>query len=125
MTNDQSKRFIIAALVAGVLVLPLLAQRGATPAGRGAAAPQTPAPFRAPRTGDGRPDLNGIWQALDGPHWNIEPHAADFGSVPQLGAINAVPPGMGVVENGPIPYRATALAQRSGLDASMLQSAST
>jgi len=33
----------------------------------------------ASRNADGRPDLNGIWQALDGPNWNIEAHAADFG----------------------------------------------
>jgi len=88
-------------------------QRAGTPA-RGAASPPPQAPtYRAARTGDGRPDLNGIWQALDGANWNIEPHAADFGTVPQLGAINAVPPGVGVVDNGAIPYRRELLAQRA------------
>jgi len=96
-------------------------QRGAPTAGRGAAtanrgaapvqATAAPAPYRAPRTSDGRPDLNGIWQALDGPNWNLEPHAADFGTAPQLGAINAVPPGIGFVD-GPIPYRPDMLKQR-------------
>ena len=35
-----------------------------------------------PRTPDGRPDLSGIWQALDTAHWNLEPHASDY-PVPQ------------------------------------------
>jgi hypothetical protein len=97
------------------LIFPIQArQRGAAPATRGAAAPPPQAAaYRAPRTADGRPDLNGIWQALDGPNWNIETHAADFGTVPKLGAINAVPPGMGVVENGPIPYKPENLAKRA------------
>ena len=88
-------------------------QRGAAPQTRGTAQPVQPPAYRAPRTATGRPDLNGIWQALDGANWNIEAHAADFGTVPQLGAINAVPPGIGVVENGPIPYNAEALAKRA------------
>jgi len=91
-------------------------QRGAAPAGRGATTP-TPTPAApapaTPRNADGRPDLNGIWQALDGPNWNIEPHAADFGTVPQLGAIDAVPPGTGIVENETIPYKPEALAKRA------------
>src|SRR5262245_52671043 len=114
------KIFITSACALVVLALPMLfaQQRGVPsatpPAGRGAAPPQasTPTPYRAPRTGDGRPDLNGIWQALDGPNWNIETHAADFGTVPQLGAINAVPPSPGVVD-GTIPYKPEALAQRN------------
>ena len=32
---------------------------------------QAPA-YRAPRAGDGRPNLNGIWQALNTAHWDIE-----------------------------------------------------
>ena len=87
-------------------------QRNTTAASRTSTAPSVPA-STATRNADGRPDLNGIWQALDGPNWNIEPHAADFGTVPQLGAIDAVPPGTGIVENGPIPYRPEALARRT------------
>src|SRR5436309_8688072 len=68
--------------------------------------------YRAPRTGDNRPNLNGIWQAINEANWNIEPHAADFGTVPALGAVDAVPPGPGIVEGGPIPYKPEALAQR-------------
>ena len=29
-----------------------------------------------PRTQDGKPDMNGIWQALGNAHWDIEQHTA-------------------------------------------------
>ena len=60
--------------------------------------------YTAPRTADGTPDLNGIWQALNNAHWNVEPHSADFSPVRELGALGAVPGGLGVVEGGTIPY---------------------
>ena len=110
--KQRIRSFILITLGLALLVPPLSGQRGPTPAGRGGAQPATPTPV-APRNADGRPDLNGIWQALDGPNWNIEPHAAVFGTLPQLGAINAVPPGTGIVENGPIPYKSDALAKRA------------
>jgi hypothetical protein len=71
---------------------------------------QTPA-YRAPRTPDGKPDLNGIWQALNTAHWNIEAHAAAPGPVEALGAAYAVPGGLGVVD-GEIPYKPEALAKK-------------
>ncbi len=64
-----------------------------------------------PRAWDGRPDLNGIWQAIGTAHWNLEDHPASAGH-PDLGAIGAVPPGQGVVVGGRIPYRPEAAAQR-------------
>jgi hypothetical protein len=64
------------------------------------------------RTPEGRPDLNGIWQALNSANWNVEGHAADQGIAPELGATFAVPPGLGVVEGGEIPYRPGAAARR-------------
>ena len=60
--------------------------------------------YRAPRTADGRPDLNGIWQALGSAHWDIEPHAARMGPVVELAAHGSVPGGLGVIDGGEIPY---------------------
>lgn len=57
-----------------------------------------------PRTADGRPDFNGIWQALSNAHWSIEPQAADHGPDYEWGAIGAVRPSVGVVQDGPLPY---------------------
>jgi hypothetical protein len=66
-----------------------------------------------PRTKNGKPDLNGIWQTLDtSAGWDIQPHSAQAGPVVALGAEFAVPPGLGIVEGGEIPYLESALAQR-------------
>jgi hypothetical protein len=78
-----------------------------------------------PRLANGKPDLNGIWQALNEANFDIQMHAArpalalregPYGSVPAapvvaLGAVGAVPPGVGVVE-GDLPYRPEALATK-------------
>ena len=66
------------------------------------------------RTADGKPDFNGIWQAIGSAHYNIEPPAADFGPMFELGAIGAIPAGLGIVEGGEIPY--TAEARQKQLD---------
>ena len=63
---------------------------------------QAPA-YRAPRTADGKANLNGIWQALNEANWDIEGHSAAPGRVLALGAEDAVVPGLGVVEGGPLP----------------------
>jgi hypothetical protein len=103
---------VTALVVMGARVL------GATPL----AAPDA----RAPRGPDGKPDLNGIWQVLNEANFDLEAHAArpalalrkgPYGPVPAtrvmaLGAVGAVPPGLGVVEGGEIPYRPEALAKR-------------
>ena len=87
---------------------------------------QRAAAYRAPRAADGHPDLNGIWQALNTANYDIETHMArpalalrpgPYGPLPAapvlaLGAVGAVPPGMGVVEGGEIPYLPAALEQR-------------
>ena len=87
---------------------------------------QAPAAYRAPRAADGKPDLNGIWQANNEANFDLEAHmarpamalrAGPYGAVPAaavlaLGAVGSVPPGMGVVEGGPIPYKPAALAKK-------------
>ena len=72
---------------------------------------QAPA-YKAPRTIDGKPNLSGIWQAVNTANWDIEAHPAKPGAVVAMGALGAVPGGMGVVEGGPLPYLPAALAQR-------------
>jgi hypothetical protein len=64
-----------------------------------------------PRTADGKPNLNGIWQAQNTADWNLQAHAAEAGR-PDLGAIGAVPPGLSVVDGNEIPYRPAALAKK-------------
>jgi hypothetical protein len=70
------------------------------------------APYRAPRTADGKANLNGIWQALNEGEWDIEGHSAGPGRVLQLGAEDAVVPGLGIVEGGPLPYLPAAAAKK-------------
>ena len=74
-----------------------------------------PASYRVPRTASGQPDLNGFWQALNTANWDLEAHEAAAGPVLQLGAAYAVPPGPGVVIDGPIPYKPDALAMKKKL----------
>ncbi|HEY1238998.1 MAG TPA: hypothetical protein VGF16_00520 [Bryobacteraceae bacterium] len=82
--------------------------------------------YRAPRAPGGKADLNGIWQALNEANYDIEAHVArpalalrpgPYGPVPAaqvlaLGAVGSVPPGVGVVEGGEIPYKPEALAKK-------------
>jgi hypothetical protein len=79
---------------------------------------QAPTSTRSARLADGKPDLNGIWQALNEAHYDLEGHNArpalavrpgPYGPIPAppvlaLGAVGAVPPGLGVVDGGSIPY---------------------
>ena len=89
------------------------------------AAAQTQA-YRAPRADGGKPDLNGIWQALNEANYDLQAHTArpamalragPYGPVPAaavlaLGAVGSVPPSLGVVEGDEIPYRPEALAKK-------------
>ena len=75
------------------------------------AAGQAPA-YRAPRAADGKANLNGIWQAITEANWDIEGHSAAPGRVLALGAEDAVVPGLGIVEGGPLPYLPAAAAKR-------------
>jgi hypothetical protein len=71
------------------------------------------AAYKVPRTADGEPDFNGIWQAMNTANWDIETHAAAASPIVALGAIGAQPGGWGVVEGGPLPYKPEALAKRN------------
>jgi hypothetical protein len=88
------------------------------------AAAQTSA-YRGPRIA-GHPDLNGLWQTNNEANYDLEGHDArsamalrpgPYGPVPvkevlALGAVGAVPPSLGVVEGGTIPYKPEALAHK-------------
>ena len=58
--------------------------------------------YKPPRTMDGHPDLQGIWQVLNTASFDLEDHGATLG----------VPAGLSVVEGGDIPYKPEALAKR-------------
>jgi hypothetical protein len=75
---------------------------------------QAPTTYKAPRSPfkDGKPDLNGIWQANNSANWDIQGHAARQGPVLELGAAFSVPAGMGVVDGNDIPYQPWAAAKK-------------
>jgi hypothetical protein len=86
---------------------------------------QTRAP-NVPRLSNGKPDMNGIWQALNSANWDIQAHMAKPAlamrpgpivpvpakEVIAFGAVGSVPSGVGVVEGDEIPYRPEALAKK-------------
>ena len=100
MRDGLSDSIVARIVVVGVLSLATTSAAGQAPA------------YRAPRTADGKPDLNGIWQANNSANWDIQGHAAAMGPAPMLGAVFAKPPGLGVVEGDEIPYLPAAAAKR-------------
>jgi hypothetical protein len=79
-----------------------------------------------PRVASGKPNLNGIWQAMNTANYDLEAHMARAAlamrpgpvvpvpakEVLALGAVGAVPAGLGVVEGGAIPYKPEAAAKK-------------
>src|SRR5437879_1637386 len=110
VTIQNSMKAVIAAAVLATAAMTLAGQT----------------PYRAPRADGGKPDLNGIWQSLNEANYDLEGHNAKpamalrpgpYGPVPAapvlaLGAVGAVPPSLGVVEGGEIPYKPEALIKK-------------
>ena len=109
----------LAAAVAGAIISATVTGTASQPQGQ---------PDRSAETPDGRPNFNGVWQALNEAHWDLEAHEARSGMVEQqgvypfefarvpaapvlaLGSAGGVPGSIGVVEgDGRIPYTPEAL----------------
>jgi hypothetical protein len=86
---------------AGILLLAIVSFAG-LPQFAARPAAQTAAAKQIPRTADGKPNLQGIWQVRNRASYNIEDHHAR----------HLMPPGKGVVDGGTIPYRPEALKKR-------------
>ena len=67
-----------------------------------ASVPAAAQPSPLPRTPDGRPNIQGVWQALSPASWDIQDHRARLG----------VPAGQGVVDGNELPYQPWALARK-------------
>jgi hypothetical protein len=99
--------------------------------GQPATGDSKPAPAARPARIEGKPNMSGIWQALNEANWDLEAHAARPGAVTQpgvypfdyarvpaapvvaLGAAAGVPASLGVVQDdGRIPYTPGALAMK-------------
>ena len=58
--------------------------------------------YDGPRTADGKPDINGIWQVVNGAAWDIQPRSVPDGTTTAIS----------VVEGGEIPYQPWAAARK-------------
>jgi len=124
--------------VTAALLLVAAAVGTATLSACAAPATEQAAPYRAPRTAEGRPDLSGVWQALNTANFDLQAHPAQPSlavipapprtgapgsnratptdlpapAVRALGAAGGVPAGEGVVEGDEIPYQPAAALQK-------------
>src|SRR5688500_7115624 len=72
---------------------------------------------------NGKPDLNGLWQAVNSVNWDIQAHSAKPAlamrpgpvvpipakEVIALGAVGSIPSGLGVLEGDELPHKPAAL----------------
>src|SRR6188768_3219279 len=86
-----------------------------------------------PRVG-GKPDLNGLWQAVNTANWDIQAHSAKAAlamrpgpvvpvpakEVVAMGAVGSVPSGLGVVDGNDLPYLPEALKKKEDNQANWL-----
>src|ERR1700722_8279449 len=107
--TDKARATVLAA---AIVALAWVAASGAT-----AQVTRPSAPYRPPHRADGHPDLNGVWQVLNPANFDTLPHGARAamalragpnGPVPDkpvlaLGAVGAVPAGVGGGDGGVIP----------------------
>jgi hypothetical protein len=83
---------------------------------------------------NGKPDLNGLWQAVNTANWDIQAHSAKAAlamrpgpvvpvpakEVLAFGAVGSVPAGLGVVEGDELPYLPEALKKKQENQANWL-----
>jgi len=100
---SNHKSAVLASLIA-LITAALIATSSLT----GAQAPAN----AIPRLPDGKPNLNGIWQANNTANWDLLTHRASQGPMTALGAAFSVPGGIGVVEGNEIPYKPEELAKK-------------
>ena len=65
----------LAAAVVGAIISATVTGTASQPQGQ---------PDRPAETPDGRPNFNGVWQALNEAHWDLEAHEARSGMVEQF-----------------------------------------
>ena len=75
---------IIIVAVVAVAVTRVTRVKAQTPTAQRSTAVQFSAGYKAPRTADGKPDLNGVWQQFTTAEWDIQDHAAAKGRVVAL-----------------------------------------
>ena len=95
------KKRTIRTICTGVLICAFAASAAV---GAGQVARQTAAnpAYKPPRTPEGQPDLQGIWQVRNTANWDVQSHGGAY----------RIPAGFGVVEGEEIPYQPWAVAKK-------------